>query len=308
MDSTGIYMNLLCKGGSGIRGLLVKSTTVAIVAAGVAIGQAGSWGTDIARASTHQVTLRYSCKFPVIGSGPITGVASWDFPDSVTVGKPVPPVPFSVTVQVPAAYAGAAYRFLGVHSASGYGDANVMVTSPQGDLSVPVWASVPSTPVPASGPGTVVITSKFPSLTPTRPGVAKISVGTITMHITPRNAAGNLMFLGTVTATCTPQTGQSVFVTSILITPAPPIAKPATHPAIVRPSPTKAGLRSPAPSPSSASPVSVTPAPAHKVAASSSGQGPGGKNVAIIGGLTLTLAGGAAAMRWLLPWLSRLRA
>jgi len=295
---------------SKVGSLLTKAATGAIIATGIAISQAGSWGTGLARASTHQVTLQYSCTFPIIGAVPITGVVSWDFPDAVTVGKPTLPAPFTVTAQVPSSYVEAAHRFLGIASASGSGEGSVMVIAPQGDIPLSIPASVPSTSVPATGPITLVITSTFPSLTPTQPGVAKVRLGTITIHITPRDADGNVTFLGTVNSTCTPDPGQNNLMASVLINPAPRIAEPAPHPTPVKSSRTP--YRSTLPPsastlPPSPSPTHYAPAPTHTLPAPLPDPGPSGKDIAIISGSALAVAAGAAGLRLLLRWRTRHR-
>ena len=231
----------------------MKTAIGAAVATGTAIGAPGAWETGVAYASTHHASLQYSCTFPVIGSQPITAVVDWSFPDTVTVGTHMPPVPFTVTVQVPSSDVEAAHDELGIYSASGYGSASAKVIAPQGNIPVKLTGSVPSTNVPAYGSITVVVHSTFPSLTPTQPGVAKITLGALTMHITPRDAGGNVWSYGPITSpitsTCTLAPGQDNVVMSLLINPVPQITTTAPRQTTPKPPPTPTNSTMPTPTP-----------------------------------------------------------
>jgi hypothetical protein len=286
----------------------VHVTIYSKAAIGIAVGVGagvGLWGTGVAHASTHRVPLQFECSFPVIGDQPVSGEIDWDFPGAVTVGRPTPPVPITATIEVPSGDIEAAHQFLGVASASGNGTGSATVVAPQGNIPVSLSASVPSTNVPASGSVTVVIPATFPSITPTRPGVAKVTMGAITMHITPRDSSGGVTFPGTVTSTCTLAPGQSDVVASIRIDPAPQVTVPTVHPTTAAPTPTHHPRPTPPPHPPSPTHTArPTPTPTRTFAAPVADSGPSGGTIAAIGGSAAVVGGGVIA---LLRWLVRPR-
>lgn len=280
---------------------------------GIAIGYSGSWGTAVADAGTHQVTLQYSCSVPGMGAQSASTVISWDFPDTVTVGQSTPPVPFTSTVQVPSSEVETAHTYFGVASFNGSGESSITITAPQGDIPVTVSATFPSTSVPASGPLTIVIPSTFPPITPTRPGVAQVIAGTITEHVTPRDADGNPTFIGTETVTCTPEAGQSALIQSVRINPAPQSTRPSAHTSAagaagshrhlsgpLSPSSSSAGSGRIAHPPSSATTATAIPAAHAPIRIS-------GKDIVIIVAAAVGIMGIAGLAAWLAAYLRKIR-
>lgn len=242
-------------------GLLVKSVAGAIVVTGTAIGYAGFWGTAVAHASTHQETLQLTCTAPNGGSQSGSGTLSWDFPDAVTVGQSTPPDHITMTAQSQSSNVGEAYSFYDVRSVSENGDASVTVSAPQGDIPFTLPYS-DAAQVPASGSITTVSHFTLPSFPVTRPGVAKFTIGKITLNMTPRDANGNVVPPGTVSGTCT---ADPAVVGSFQINPAPQntqspgpttTATGPTSPSHPSPKPT-----SPSPSSVDTSPVILPPSP-----------------------------------------------
>lgn len=284
---------------------LQKAVAGTVAVTGIAIGSMSSWGTAVAHASTHQLTLQLSCTVPGAGSGPSTGELSWSFPDAVPAGEPTPPTGITLTMQEPSSSTEGAYSYEGIHSISGNGDAPVTVSAPQGDTRFTLPYSF-NTQVPASGPLTVVIPVTMPSFTPARPGAAKITVGTITVHEAARDANGNVMPNGTVTATCTPD---PALMQSFQINPAaPPSTRPAAPPPA--PGPTRSLQSSPQPPSSSPSPADTGPGTLPPSAGPTSAPAPAptphllagltGNEAAVVGGTALASAGIASLVTALL--------
>lgn len=287
----------------------MKTAVGAAVATGTAIGLPGAWETGVAYASTHHASLQYSCTFPVIGSQPITAVVDWSFPDTVTAGTPTSPVPFTVTVQVPSADVEAAHDELGIYSASGYGSASATVIAPQGNIPVTLPGSVPNTSVPAYGSMTIVVHSTFPSITPTQPGPAKVTLGALTVHINLRDAGGNAWSYGPITSpitsTCTLAPGQDNVVMSVLIKAVPRNTTPAPRQTTPKPPPTTANSTMPPPPTTPPTPTTLHPTPTLTLTRTpnpdpSPNPGVSWVEVAVIAGVAAVVGGGAA---WLLARL-----
>lgn len=223
----------------------------------VGVGLAAIWGAGPAGASTmsrHSVSVQYQCPFPFIGNYQINAVVSWVQPESVTVGEPLPAIPVSVTVPVQSANTQAA----GIESIEVSTVVSTVVIAPQGNIDVSVPLTTPRAYEPESGIAYAVLSGNFPSLGFTRPGIAKVTVGPATIHITPRYGNGSTTYLGTITRTCTLSPGQSSLVMSFRINPdsrissgrpAPRTAPKPTHTTDPRPSPVSTKPDPPSPSP-----------------------------------------------------------
>lgn len=273
---------------------------------GTAIGYAGSWGTAIAHASIHQQSLTLTCTDPGIGSQSVAAELSWNFPDAVTAGEPIPPERITLTYQTPSSTSEQAYSS-GVRSVTEYGDAPVTVSAPQEDKYFPLRYSY-TAKVPSSGPILSVLPVTISSYTLKHPGTAKFTLGTVTVHETMRDANGNAMPDGTFNATCTPD---PALMQSFQINPAAP---PSTHSSASTPTsaPTQSPRPSPKPTSPSTSPVDTSPAtlPPSTVSATAPAPAPTptthlladltGKEVEVIGGTGLTIAGIGALVAALL--------
>jgi hypothetical protein len=225
---------------------------------------------------------------------------NWDIPDDLTIGEPVPRLSFAATAQVPSSVTDAARTLLGATSVQSQSDASVDVATSGGNTSVPVTLTSPETDIPASGPmtDTAVGTATFPLAALSRPGNAQVTVGTFVMHMTPRDAGGGLTYLGTITSTCTLDSGQDNLVTSVLINAAQPAAEPAVHSATMTPRPTPTKPKPPSLSPSPTRSVAITAAPT--VTTHAPVAGPGGADIVIVGASALTVAGACGGLWWLL--------
>jgi hypothetical protein len=227
------------------------------VTGAVSVGLAAIWGAGPASASTmgsHSVSVQYQCSFPFVGNYELNAVVSWVQPEAVTVGQPMPAIPVSVTVPVQSANTQAA----GIASIEISAVVSTVVIAPQGNIDVSVPLATPRAYEPGPGIAYATLSGDFPSLGFTRPGIARVTVGPTTTHLTPRYANGSTTYLGTITRTCTPSSGQSSLVMSFRINPisrisvgrlAPSTAAKPTHTRDPRPSlvPTKPDPPSPSP-------------------------------------------------------------
>ncbi|MFC4609872.1 DUF6801 domain-containing protein [Streptomyces maoxianensis] len=92
------------------------------------------------------------------------------------------------------------------------------MTAPQGSLPLAVPMKIPRTTIPASGSFDVTAEGTAPSLTFSRPGNAKVTVGDLTLHLTPKDANGNTTAVGTINAPCALDSGQNTVLQSLVIT------------------------------------------------------------------------------------------
>ena len=243
-----------------VRHIRARGTAVVVglaVTGAVGVGLAVIWGAGSVGASTmsrHSVSVHYQCPLPFIGNYQINAVVSWVQPEMVTVGEPLPTIPVSVTVPVQSANTQAA----GIESIEVSAVVSTVVIAPQGNIDASVSLTTPTAYEPESGIVYVVLSGNYPSLGFTRPGIAKVTVGRATIHITPRYGNGSTTYLGTITRTCTLSPGQSGLVMSFPINPdsrissgrpAPSAAPKPTHTTDPRPSSVSTKPDQPSPSP-----------------------------------------------------------
>lgn len=209
-------------------------------------------GTGVA-AGAAPLILRYTCSFPLIGDQPMTTTLVWNASDRHAVGQATPPLPVNASGTI-GPFVTEALRLAGATTVEGAADATAVVGAPEGDIGVTTPLTVPSTAVPASGPMTFTAHGTAPSVVFNRPGDARITVGGLALHMTPRNANGDLTVLGVVQASCELDPGQNGVLASFRILPA---AGSTTPPTGVPPQPTPAGPVAPGsptdPSPSAGS-------------------------------------------------------
>jgi hypothetical protein len=172
---------------------------VAVTVAGALLGP-----LTAGRAAANPVsrTLAYTCVFPLINAQPGTVKIETDIPNSAVIGVPTPTFGFTASVSLNAA-ATKGLRLAGIGSVEGTADAQAVVIAPQGKVNVPVMVTVPRTSLPQTGSLTVRVTGAVPSRTFSRPGHATITVGDFVLHLTPKDANGNVTFLGAFDAPCT---------------------------------------------------------------------------------------------------------
>ncbi|WP_338419857.1 DUF6801 domain-containing protein [Streptomyces klenkii] len=161
-------------------------------ALGAAIGTLGVSGAGTASAQPVSLTLKYTCKVPVIDDQPFKAKIDADIPGSVAVGEPSRKFAIDARTTVDADLTPKLHLF-GVKTVEGRVDAEIGVTAPQDDRRLKVPLDIPRTSVPESGSFDVKAAGDAPSLTFRRPGKARITVGDITMHVTGRKANGDIL-------------------------------------------------------------------------------------------------------------------
>ncbi len=201
------------------RERLPRIRILGMVAAVALVGSVGGFGAGPAAADSAPLMLRYTCSFPLIGSQPMTASIVWNASDTHVVGQATPRLPVNASATI-----GLTVRqglnLVGATSVEGTADATAVVVAPQGDISVTEPLNVPVTGVPTSGSLTVRASGTMPSLVFSRPGNAKITVGGLTLHFTPRDGSGGTTVVGEVNAPCTLNPGQNDVLASFQILPA----------------------------------------------------------------------------------------
>ncbi|MFE0188053.1 DUF6801 domain-containing protein [Streptomyces sp. NPDC058989] len=157
--------------------------------------------TGTADAEPVSLKVKYLCSFPLIGAQPVTVEIKSDLPKSIKVGESSPEVQISTLSTVGAAST-AGLNLVGARTLEGTATASTDVVAPQGTLPVQVPVSLTKTQIPPAGEFSIPAAGSAPGLTFTRAGTAKVTVGKLTMRLTPRNASGGTTVLGTFTSKC----------------------------------------------------------------------------------------------------------
>ncbi|GAB2813752.1 hypothetical protein GCM10027073_52540 [Streptomyces chlorus] len=208
-------------GGQSARNSFQMATALA-----VAGGIVGIPGSGPAAADPVSLTLRYTCSTRLIENLPVTVRIESDFPRSVAVGRPTPE--FVVNAAVPVnADATKMLGKIGVKAVEGTVDAKASVAAPEGDVDVDFPGMVKAD-VPTSGSFHVKATGSAPALTFRQPGSAKITVGDLVAHLTPKDASGDVTFPGKIDARCAMDAGQKNILASFRITGADTTTGPST--------------------------------------------------------------------------------
>ena len=176
-----------------VLSLRVVWLAMATGVSGIAVG--GLLGAGSTVAGPTSITFRYTCLLPVINNYPVTVKVDADIPKQAVVDKATPQFVASATVTVDAA-AVRGLRLIGMRTIEGTADASVRVAAPEGDIDVTVPFNVPILHFPESGSLYAKVTGTAPTPTFSRPGRAKIIVGDVVMHLTPKDASGNVTFPG----------------------------------------------------------------------------------------------------------------
>ncbi|MER5529427.1 DUF6801 domain-containing protein [Streptomyces sp. NPDC002677] len=171
-------------------------------------------------AGAASATVRFACTFSGLGGASMTASIVWNASDTYTVGRSTPRVPIEATTAVDPLVP-QSLRAFGATSIQGSAEAATVVTAPGGDIDRTLPLDIPVTQLPSSGPLTLKANGAMPPLRFTRAGTARVAVGDVTLHLTPRRADGSPTQLGTVNASCQVDSGQSGTVTSLRILPAP---------------------------------------------------------------------------------------
>jgi len=164
-------------------------------------------GAASARAAENSLTLNYTCTFPLIGSQSVAVTYGQDLPGSVTQGVPNSPSDVTAGIVVPRLVT-KGLTLIGTATVSGSAVAVQSVTNGAARFGGPVRYTVLGTPVPASGAFTLQATGTFPSVTYPNAGTAKLTVGNLSLTLSPLDSKGNPTALGTFTAPCTQVPGQ----------------------------------------------------------------------------------------------------
>jgi hypothetical protein len=189
------------------RGLAV------VVAGGLGAGLLVGSGAAPASAAAN-LTLDYSCTYPLINQQDLTVDITVDLPGSAEVG--VPTAPFDIeAISTVSAGTTSGLALIGAKTIEGSAVSHVNVQAPQvnlPDVQVPVTGA--KTAVPASGAFDVPATGQTPSLTFPVAGEGTIDVGNLDLRMIARNAAGDPIALpggnpdGSFDAPCTVKPGQ----------------------------------------------------------------------------------------------------
>lgn len=183
----------------------------------VVLGIVAVWGSPPASARPVSIELRYTCAFTGIGTAPVTMRISTDLPSSIEAGDSTPRAAVNGVATVDANFTALA-PLVGARTLEGSVDGTATVSAPQGDSSVSVPMTIPRTPIPAFGSVDMSAKGTAPAVTFPRPGDAKVSVGDLGLHLTPRDAYGNLTPVGTMNATCRVDPGQNTVLQSLVVT------------------------------------------------------------------------------------------
>jgi len=165
-------------------------------------------GAASARAAESSLTLSYLCTFPLIGTQPVSVTYKEDLPGSVTQGVPASPARATADIVIPA-IAAKGLILTGAVTVSGSAASGESVTNGAARFGGSVRYAVPATPVPASGAFTLDATGTFPAVTFPDAGTAAITVGNLSLTLTPQDNHGHPAALGTFTSPCTAQPGQN---------------------------------------------------------------------------------------------------
>ncbi|MFJ3306664.1 DUF6801 domain-containing protein [Streptomyces sp. NPDC086549] len=201
----------------GTRGYGAGAALGIVATAAAGVGIVGLSGSQTASAEPVSLTLHYTCAFSGLGSQPVTMELDADLPNTIKVGKATPKSALNGVTTVDASFTQWA-TLVGAKTVEGSLDGNATVTAPQGSIPLTVPMTIPRTAIPASGSFDVTAKGTAPSLTFSRPGKAKVTVGDLTLHLTPKDANGNTTAVGTINASCALDAGQNTVLQSIVVT------------------------------------------------------------------------------------------
>ncbi|WP_329219446.1 hypothetical protein OG352_23155 [Streptomyces sp. NBC_01485] len=185
------------------------------------VGLVTVFGAGFAVADPAPRSLHYTCPFPLIGDQPMTASVVWNASDTHVVGRATPGLPINTKATVGADVT-RSLRFVGATTVEGTADVHAVVAAPEGDIPVTMTLRVAKTAVPESGPLTVPASGTIPSLVFHRPGPAKIVVGAIDLHLTPRDGNGDETLAGKVDTSCDLNNGQDGVLATFEVVPASP--------------------------------------------------------------------------------------
>lgn len=161
---------------------LARASVVAVAALGAA-GPA---------AQAADATFNYSCTYPLIGTQPLKIAINASIPQNWAVGQKTD----AFAIKAVATPGGDTANGLGLvlaKSLEGAASANAVIAAPgmaSGGLKLKVPIAIEPYTVPPSGALVLNATGSTPPLQFTQPGVAKITLGDLTLNLTARDGAG----------------------------------------------------------------------------------------------------------------------
>ncbi|CCK26488.1 hypothetical protein BN159_2109 [Streptomyces davaonensis JCM 4913] len=199
-----------------------RTYSTGAVALGVAVGLTTAlgivtvWNSPPASAQPVSIKLNYTCAFTGIGTAQVTMSISTDIPSSLEAGDSSPRATVNGVATVDPSFTALA-PLVGASTLEGSVDGTATVSAPEGDSRLSVPMTIPRTPIPAFGAFDMSAKGTAPAVTFTRPGNAKVTVGDLGLHLTPRDAFGNPTAVGTMNAACTVDPGQDRVLQSLVI-------------------------------------------------------------------------------------------
>ncbi|MGW2329511.1 DUF6801 domain-containing protein [Streptomyces sp. NPDC001700] len=186
------------------------------MALAIAGGIVGFPGAGPAAADPVSRTLRYKCSAQGFEIQPVKVRIDAHFPKSVVADDPTPEIAVRARVLV---NAGMTKMLRGIRVKTIEGEVAAkghVAVAPEGDTDVTVRVPVNAN-IPASGAFWVQAPGSTPSLTFKQPGRAKVTIGDLVAHLTPKNAKGDA-FLGRINARCELKPNQNNVIGSFRIT------------------------------------------------------------------------------------------
>ncbi|MFI6515043.1 DUF6801 domain-containing protein [Spirillospora sp. NPDC050679] len=191
-------MTMLAAAGLALSGAAVAAPPAAAAPAAAPPARA---------AKPASLSLKYQCQFPLLGAQPVTVRLATDIPETVDVGKPLPPIVVDTVSEV-GAKSVQGLNVVGAATLEGTASAGVTVKSAQGDLSLKIPAILDKTPLPASGGVEVKARGQAPSIRFNKAGKAQILVNDLVLTLTPRLSDGTLTGLDVFESECVQEPGQ----------------------------------------------------------------------------------------------------
>ncbi|MBM7770186.1 chitodextrinase [Actinokineospora baliensis] len=191
------------------------ATAIGAVAALVATGVLVGSGTGAA--APREITLNYTCPFPLIGTQQVKVTVKGDIPTELPLGTPSPEfVIDTVSNAGPTATQG--MNLIGAVTIEGSAVANTELVMPGLTLPLEVPATVPVQPVPPTGQDFIVnATGRAPSITAPQVGTVRIFIKDLLLRLTPKKPDGTAP-LGTFDSACSQVAGQNNLFAEIAIT------------------------------------------------------------------------------------------
>jgi hypothetical protein len=174
------------------------------------------------------LTLNYTCVFPVIGNETVSIAITATAPTTVVVGRPLASLGVTASVTVPAVLTIALENLFGVSTITGTARGEAYIQASQGTIAESVPFTIPQFTLPPDATFTAAATGTVPPITFTAPGRAVATVGDISLQLIPKDASGNLTGLGTIDLPCTLDSGQNDVAANMTVISAAASSAPAT--------------------------------------------------------------------------------